>query len=124
MRSRRTALACAASLLFAAALAGQSIQSIPTNGTVLTVEAGGAARSTFTSRNDVYLAVGSPATPCQSFDLFADGSRCDPGREPLPNSWRLRTSPLSISGPLGWRMARLFASPEGRCASRDSTTGD
>jgi hypothetical protein len=59
--------------LFAAALAGQSIQSIPTAGTVLTVSAGGAVRSTFTSRNDVYLAVGSPATPCQSFDLFADG---------------------------------------------------
>jgi serine-aspartate repeat-containing protein C/D/E len=67
MNSRRTAFVSVALLLAAAGLRAQIA------GTVLTVDAGGSVRSTFTSRNDVYLAVGSPATPCQSFDLFADG---------------------------------------------------
>lgn len=67
MNSRRTAFVCAAVFVWAAALAGQ------TAGSLQTVDAGGSVQSTFGSRADVFLAVGSAATPCQSFDFMADG---------------------------------------------------
>lgn len=67
MRSIRALLACSALLFFALPLSAQIA------GTIQTIDAGGAAQSTFSSKQDVFLAAGSAGTPCQLFDYLPDG---------------------------------------------------
>jgi len=68
MKSRRIASVCVA--IFVCAAAAARAQS---GGTLLTIDGGGTRANTFQSSGDVFLAVGSAATPCQSFDDLPDG---------------------------------------------------
>lgn len=67
MKSMRIALVLAA-IGTCALPAGAQIA-----GSLQTVDAGGAVTHTFSSRDDVFLAIGSAATPCAATDFFSDG---------------------------------------------------
>lgn len=67
MKSVRLALLSAGIACVAAAANAQIA------GTLQTLDAGGTARQTFDSRQDVFLATGSAAAPCQAFDDLSDG---------------------------------------------------
>jgi hypothetical protein len=68
MKSFRRALGSVAFLALAFPAAAQ----IP--GTIQTVASGGSVRPVFAHRSDAYLAAGSGAAPCQSFDFLSDGA--------------------------------------------------
>lgn len=69
MKSIRIALVLAA--IGIGALPAQAHGQI--TGSLQTLDAGGAVQHTFSSRDDVFLAIGSAAAPCQATDFFSDG---------------------------------------------------